>query len=432
MRSNMIWFAFFVVVIDAMGIGLLMPVLPDILEELTGGTLSQTANIAMWLTAVYAFMQFLFGPLIGGLSDRFGRRPVLLISIGALGLDYILLAIAPTVALLFVGRIIAGIAGATQSTAFAVAADLSDSKNRAQTMGLVFAGFGLGFILGPALGGLLGWLGTEQPAFLGPTLQSFFGQLGNRAPMYLAALLSLGNFAFGYFFFKESLSDKHRRPFSFVRANPIGALWAARSIRGIYMLLAVVFIFSISQVVYPAVWSFFARAAVGWDVGQVGLSLTLVGIGFVVVQAGLIGPLTKRLGEGKVALIGMVFNFLAFLLLAFAREGWIIWAGLPICAMGVLVSPAISSLLSKSVDETRQGEVQGISSSLNAIAFFIGPLILTRSFSFFTGDKAPTFWPGAPFFISMSLVVICIPLMILALRGMKPFEPEATKPAETA
>ena len=222
MRSRMIWFAFFVVVIDAMGIGLLMPVLPDILEELTGGDISQTAQVAMALTVVYAGMQFLFGPLIGSLSDRFGRRPVLLLSIGALGLDYILLAIAPTVFLLFIGRIIAGIAGATQSTAVAVAADLSDGENRAKTMGLVFAGFGLGFIIGPALGGLLGWLGTEQPAFLGPQLQAFFGQLGNRAPMYMAALLSLANFAFGFFVFKESLPLKNRRPFSLLRRKPAG------------------------------------------------------------------------------------------------------------------------------------------------------------------------------------------------------------------
>lgn len=419
MRSRMIWFAFFVVVIDAMGIGLLMPVLPDILEELTGGDVSQTAQVAMALTVVYAGMQFLFGPLIGNLSDRFGRRPVLLLSIGALGLDYILLAIAPTVFLLFVGRIIAGIAGATQSTAIAVAADLSDENNRAQTMGFVFAGFGLGFIIGPALGGLLGWLGTEQPEFLGPQLQAFFGQLGNRAPMWLAAILSLANFAFGYFVFKESLAPQNRRPFSLARANPLGAILAIRHLRGIFLLLTVIFLFGVAQVVYPAVWSFFARAAVGWNVGQVGLSLTLVGIGFVVVQAGMIGPLTKRFGEGGVVMIGMGFNLAAFTLLTFARTDWVIWAGIPISAMGVLVGPAASALLSKSVDETRQGEVQGISASLNAVAYLIGPLILTNSFSYFTASDAPIFWPGAPFAIAALLVVVCLPLMMLFLQRFK-------------
>ena len=422
MRSRMIWFAFFVVVIDAMGIGLLMPVLPDILEELTGGDISQTAQVAMALTVVYAGMQFLFGPLIGNLSDRFGRRPVLLLSIGALGLDYILLAVAPTVFLLFVGRIIAGIAGATQSTAVAVAADLSDENNRAQTMGFVFAGFGLGFIIGPALGGLLGWLGTEQPEFLGPQLQTLFGQLGNRAPMWLAAFLSLANFAFGYFVFKESLVPENRRPFSLARANPLGAILAIRHLRGIFLLLAVIFLFGVAQVVYPAVWSFFARAAVGWNVGEVGLSLTLVGIGFVVVQAGMIGPLTKRFGEGGVVMIGMGFNLAAFTLLSFARADWIIWAGIPISAMGVLVGPAASALMSKSVDETRQGEVQGISASLNAVAYLIGPLILTNSFSYFTASDAPIFWPGAPFAIAALLVVVCLPLMLLFLQRFKASE----------
>ncbi len=417
MRSRMIWFAFFVVVIDAMGIGLLMPVLPDILEELTGGDISQTAQVAMALTVVYAGMQFLFGPLIGSLSDRFGRRPVLLLSIAALGLDYILLAIAPTVFLLFIGRIIAGIAGATQSTAVAVAADLSDGENRAKTMGLVFAGFGLGFIIGPALGGLLGWLGTEQPAFLGPQLQAFFGQLGNRAPMYMAALLSLANFAFGFFVFKESLPLKSRRPFSLLRANPLGAILSIRHLRGIFLLLAVIFLFGVAQVVYPAVWSFFARAAVGWNVGQVGLSLTIVGIGFFVVQAVLVGPLTKRFGEGGVLMIGLGFNLIAFTVLTFARQDWLIWAGIPISALGILVGPAASALLSKSVDETRQGEVQGISASLNAIAFLIGPIILTNTFLFYTGSDAPVFWPGAPFGIAALIVVVCIPLMILFLRG---------------
>lgn len=420
MRARMIWFAFFVVVIDAMGIGLLMPVLPDILEELTGGSISQTAKVAMWLTVVYAGMQFLFGPLIGNLSDRFGRRPVLLISIFALGLDYIFLAIAPTVLLLFVGRIIAGIAGATQSTAMAVAADLSDEDKRAQTMGLVFAGFGLGFIIGPALGGLLGWLGTEQPDFLGPQLQAFFGQLGNRAPMYLAALLSLANFAFGFFVFKETLPQKNRRPFSMIRANPLGALLAIRHLRGIFLLLTVVFLFGIAQVVYPAVWSFFARAAVGWNVGEVGLSLTLVGIGFVVVQAGMIGPLTRRFGEGRVVLIGMGFNLAAFTLLTFARTDWVIWAGIPLSAMGVMVGPATSALLSRSVDETRQGEVQGISASLNAIAYFVGPIILTNTFATFTSADTPVFWPGAPFAIAALLVVICVPLMVVFLREFEP------------
>ncbi|MDA8603992.1 MFS transporter, partial [Alphaproteobacteria bacterium] len=376
----------------------------------------------MALTVVYAGMQFLFGPLIGSLSDRFGRRPVLLLSIGALGLDYILLAIAPTVFLLFIGRIIAGIAGATQSTAVAVAADLSDGENRAKTMGLVFAGFGLGFIIGPALGGLLGWLGTEQPAFLGPQLQAFFGQLGNRAPMYMAALLSLANFAFGFFVFKESLPLKNRRPFSLLRANPLGAILSIRHLRGIFLLLAVIFLFGVAQVVYPAVWSFFARAAVGWNVGQVGLSLTIVGIGFFVVQAVLVGPLTKRFG-GKCQhrkgnkVEGLGFNLIAFTVLTFARQDWLIWAGIPISALGILVGPAASALLSKSVDETRQGEVQGISASLNAIAFLIGPIILTNTFSFYTGSDAPVFWPGAPFGIAALIVVVCIPLMILFLRG---------------
>lgn len=429
MRARMIWFAFFVVVIDAMGIGLLMPVLPDILEELTGGDISQTAKVAMALTVVYAGMQFLFGPLIGNLSDRFGRRPVLLVSIFALGLDYILLAIAPTVLLLFIGRIIAGIAGATQSTAIAVAADLSDEDQRAQTMGLVFAGFGLGFIIGPALGGLLGWFGTEQPAFLGPQLQAVFAQLGNRAPMYLAALLCLGNCLFGFLVFKETLPPEKRRPFSLLRANPLGALLVLRDMRGIYLLLTVIFLFGVAQVVYPAVWSFFARAAVGWNVGQVGLSLTLVGIGFVVVQAGMIGPLTRRFGEGGVVLIGLGFNLAAFVVLTFARTDWVIWAGLPICAMGVLVGPATSALLSKSVDDTRQGEVQGISASLNAVAFFVGPLILTNTFATFTAAQAPVYWPGAPFAIAALLVMMCVPLMLLFLSRFKPNRRSRQKPA---
>ncbi len=390
-------FILLTVMIDAMGIGLIMPVMPDLLQEVQGAGL---ANAALWggvLSTGYAVMQFLFGPVIGNLSDRFGRRPVLLLSLFVMALDYVVMAVAGSIWLLFGARLVGGITAATHSTASAFMADTLPPKERGKGFGMVSAAFGVGFILGPAIGGLLGDLGT-------------------RAPFIAAAVLAGANFIFGYFILPETVTDANRRAFQWKRANPLGALVKIRELPGLGRLLIVFFLYQISFNVYPIIWSYFTTAQFGWDSRMIGLSLAAFGISMALIQGGLIRFTLNWLGERKTVLLGFGFGMLSFVLLVMVTNGLVAIALTPICAMAAIAAPAIQALMSQDTAEDAQGELQGIISSVSALAMIVSPMLMTSVFAAFTAEDAPIYLPGAPFLASLALLVVGV-ILFLGHRG---------------
>ena len=396
-RRHAAMFVFVTVVLDSMGIGIIMPVMPDLLQELSGLSIGEAALWGGYLSFSYAAMQFLFSPLIGNLSDRYGRRPVLLVSLATLGVDYVVMALAPSLWLLFVGRVIAGIAGATYSTATAYIADVTPKEKRAAAFGLVGAGFGVGFILGPAIGGLM-------------------GELGTRAPFYAAAAIAFANFVYGWLVLPESLAPENRRPFEWLRANPLGAIRQISNFPMVAWLLGATVLFGLAHMVYPAVWSFYTKAAFNWSNAEIGLSLAVVGICFTIVQGGLIGFILKRLGEVKTALLGFVANILGMMGIALATQDWMVYALMPITALGALVTPALTGLMANRIPDDQQGELQGLIASLAAVTAIVSPLFLTQLFGYFTAPGGSVFFPGAPFVAAAMIVVIALIPFNLGLR----------------
>ena len=396
-RRHAAMFVFVTVVLDSMGIGIIMPVMPDLLQELSGLSIGEAALWGGYLSFSYAAMQFLFSPAIGNLSDRYGRRPVLLVSLATLGIDYVVMALAPSLWILFIGRIVAGIAGATYSTATAYIADVTPKEKRAAAFGLVGAGFGVGFILGPALGGLM-------------------GELGTRAPFYAAAVVAFANFAYGWLVLPESLAPENRRPFEWLRANPLGAIWQISNFPMVSWLLGATVLYGLAHMVYPAIWSFFTKAAFNWSNAEIGLSLAVVGIFFAIVQGGLIGFILKRLGEVRTALLGFITNVLGMLGIAFATQDWMVYALMPVTALGALVTPALTGLMANRIPDDQQGELQGLISSLNAVTAIVSPLVLTQLFGYFTAPGGPVFFPGAPFVAAAMIVAIALIPFNVGLR----------------
>lgn len=359
-----LYFILITILIDSIGFGLIIPVMPDLLSELME---TSKADVAVWggyLAFCYAAMHFLFGPFIGNLSDRFGRRPILLISMGALVVDYLILALATSIGVLFLGRILTGICGATFSTANAYIADVTDEKKRGKAFGLVGATFGMGFILGPAIGG---FLGTIDP----------------RAPFYAAAGMSLCNMLYGYFVLPESLHKENRRSFSIWRSNPLGAFQQFRKFPDIKWLFVVCLVLFFAHVVYPSTWQFHGAARYGWGSREIGISLMAFGICSAVVQGGLIGQILKRFGERKTAFFGIACSIVAFVGFAFAEKGWILYCWIPLSALGAVATPAIKSIMSSHVPSNSQGEMQGTLSSLQGVANMISPIMMTQIFTYF-------------------------------------------------
>jgi DHA1 family tetracycline resistance protein-like MFS transporter len=386
-------FIMFTVMIDAMGIGLIMPVMPDLMVEVGGGTLGAAALWGGLLSTSFAAMQFLFGPVVGGLSDRFGRRPILLVSLVAMAADYLLMAVAGTIWLLLIGRIIGGITAATHSTANAYIADISKPKEKSANFGLIGAAFGLGFVLGPLIGGLL-------------------AEYGTRAPFYAAAILSGLNALFGWVVLKETVTDAIRRPFSLKRANPFGAFKALSKLPMIGTLLGVYFFYSIAHTVYPAIWSYFGKERFDWDPATIGLSLGLFGIMMAVVQGFLIRPAIKYLGERGTIIYGLFFDILAFGFLSIVTSGTVALLFVPVAALAGIVSPALQGLMSQAVGDDQQGELQGALTSLSALAMIISPMLMTSTFAAFTSETAPFYMPGAPFLLALILTLMAIALFM--------------------
>jgi DHA1 family tetracycline resistance protein-like MFS transporter len=377
------------ILLDMLGYGIILPVLPNLIEELTGGSVAHAAVIGGYLVFSYSLMQFLFGPALGNLSDRFGRRPVILISLVGLTLDYLIMGFAPVVAFLFLGRVLSGISGAAVATATAYIADISPPEKRAQRFGLIGAAFGLGFIIGPVLGGLL-------------------GELGPRVPFYTAAALAFANFLFGLFVLPESLAKENRRKFSFRRANPFGALWVLSRNPVVLWLLFALGLFTLASQAFPTVWNFFTIELLNFSSGQIGLALGAFGIGFAVSQAFLIGPVIKRIGEWATVLVGMLMAAIAMIGTAFIHTPVGLYGFLLVGSLAGLAGPAINSLMSRQVADNAQGELQGAINATNSLTAIIGPLFATQLFNAFT--QAPTgsagYFPGAPFLGSGILVIL--------------------------
>ena len=399
-------FILMTVTLDAIGIGLIFPVMPDLIESVTGGTLAQAALWGGLLSTSYAVMQFLFGPIIGSLSDRFGRRPVLLISLAVMALDYLVMAVATSIWLLLAARIVAGITAATYSTATAYIADITPAEDRGRRFGLIGAGFGIGFVLGPLIGGLLATLDT-------------------RAPFYAAAAMATANLIFGALILPETVTRETRRAFSLARANPLGALRTVSRLPGMRRTLVVFLLLSIAMNVYPAVWAYFGKARFGWDTGMVGFSLAVYGISFAVGQALLVGPLIRRFGEHRAAHYGMWVDVTTLAALGLVTNGSAALILTPFTALGGVVTPALQAILSKSAPADAQGELQGVISSLTAIATITSPLLMTATFSLFTAPGAPVFAPGAPFLLASALMLVCVTLHVAAPRAKTDPQPLA-------
>jgi DHA1 family tetracycline resistance protein-like MFS transporter len=385
--------------LDAMGIGLILPVMPDLIAEVGGTGL---AGAAVWggiLAAAFAVMQFVFGPIVGALSDRYGRRPVLLVSLVVMCLDYLLMAVAGSIWLLLAARIIGGITAATQSTATAFIADITPPERKAARFGLVGAAFGAGFVLGPVIGGLL-------------------GEMGTRAPFVAAAALAGANALLGFLVLPETVTDRTRRPFRLARANPLAAFRGMAGLPGVGRFLALFFLYEFAFIVYPAVWAYFGKAAFGWSPGMVGLSLALFGISVAVVQAGLIRLILARLGEAGTILWGLGFNLLAFVVIAMVRDGQLALWLVPLTALGAVVTPALQAQMSKAAPDDRQGELQGVISSARSVAQILAPLAMTQIFWAFTSGDGPGF-PGAPFLVSAALMVLCLAVFLTRPGGWR-------------
>jgi MFS transporter, DHA1 family, tetracycline resistance protein len=378
-NKSALGFIFITLVIDITGWGIIIPVMPKLMQQLTGQPLTDVATIGGWMLFAYSAMQFLFSPILGGLSDKYGRRPIILLSLAGFAADYLFQALAPGIGWLFVGRILAGITGASITTASAYIADVSTPEKRAQNFGLIGAAFGIGFVLGPLIGGLCSKLGT-------------------RAPFYVAAGITFLNFLYGYFVLPESLSKENRRAFSWRRANPIGSLRQLRKYPVITGLATALTLLYIASHAVQSNWSFYTMYKFGWTETMVGISLAVVGLLVGAVQGGLIRYLVPKIGQKNAVYAGLLLYLLGMLLFSAAGQGWMMFVFLVPYCLGGIAGPSMQGIMSNAVPPNEQGELQGALTSLMSLTSIIGPLIMTHLFSYFSGPKAPVYLPGAPFY----------------------------------
>ncbi len=390
-------FIIITVLLDMLGIGLIIPVLPRLVTTMYGGDLSSGATIFGWFVASYALMQFLFAPVLGNLSDAYGRRPIILMSLLGAGLDYLLMAFAPSLLWLFIGRAIAGITGANISAASAYIADVSPPELRARNFGLIGACFGVGFVVGPAAGGLL-------------------GAYGLRLPFMVAAVLNLCNALYGFFVLPESLSKDHRRPFEWRRANPLSSLGRLGRYPVVLGLTAIIALERLAHDSLPSTWVLYTIYRFNWTEFDNGLSLALVGVMYAIISGGLTGPLVGKLGERLAIIVGLTIGSFTFLMYGLVPRGWMLYAMIVVGSLGSIAGPAIQAAISRKVPATEQGAVQGTLSSIQSVAAILGPLMATGLFGYFTSSRAPVKVPGAAFIASSLLVAIGV---VLAIRSSR-------------
>lgn len=386
-RSAALGFIFITVLVDVIGWGLIIPVMPDLIAGLKGIAVNEASKDGGWLLTVYALMQFICAPIIGGLSDRYGRRPVLLASLFGFAVDYLFMAFAPTFAWLFVGRVISGITGASFTTASAYIADISSPEERAKNFGLIGGAFGVGFIVGPAIGGLL-------------------SSFGLRAPFIAAAILCFLNTLYGFFVLPESLSKENRRPFDWSRSNALGSLKQLKKYPAIMgLLLSLVLIYLAAHAVQSN-WAYFTKYRFDWSEKMIGYSLSLVGVLVGGVQAGLIRVIVPKIGNERAIYIGLLLYALGMFLFAFANQSWMMFAFLVPYCLGGICGPALQAIISNHVPSNEQGELQGILTSLMSLTSIFGPLLMTNLFYYFTKSSSPVHFPGAPFFLGGVLMLV--------------------------
>ncbi|MDA9584338.1 TCR/Tet family MFS transporter [Flavobacteriaceae bacterium] len=380
-------FIFITMLIDVIGWGIIIPVIPGLIEELIQGDISEAAKVGGWITFAYAITQFIFAPLIGNLSDQFGRRPIILISLLGFTLDYILLALAPSITWLFIGRIIAGITGASITTASAYIADISTIENRAKNFGMIGAAFGLGFIIGPIIGGLL-------------------GQYGARVPFYAAAALCFLNFLYGYFILPESLPKEKRSVLNLKKANPIGSFLHLKKYPKLIGLASSMFLLYVASHAIQSNWSFFTMYKFNWDEKMVGISLGVIGLFVALVQGVLIRWVNPWLGNEKSIYAGFFLYSLGMLLFTFANQSWVMFIFLIPYCLGGIAGPALQAVISIQVPETEQGKIQGTLTSLMSASAIVGPPLMTGIFYYFTKEQTPFEFAGAPFLLASILMTI--------------------------
>lgn len=388
-----LFFIIIVVTIDTMSFGVIFPVLPQLLSTLLSSSMSTAAKYGGWLAFSYAFMQFICAPLLGNLSDRYGRRPVLLSSLLGFSIDCVFIAFAPSIFWLFIGRIIAGITGASFSVASACIGDISTDDNRTKNFGFINAAFGAGFILGPAIGGVL-------------------GQWGSQIPFIFSAILSLLNFIFGYFLFSESLAKENRRKFEWKRVHPLGALGQLKKFPIVWKLILSMFFISIANHSMESVWAFFTIEKFNWSNIDVGYSLAVIGALSIIVQIWGVGYVIKLIGEYKMLLFGLFLTCVGFFLFALASVPLLIYIGIIVFILGGIQGTAMQSIISSAVSAREQGALQGALGCLLGLTTFIAPPIMTSAFSYFTNDDVTFYFPGMPFFLAGSLALISLVLCL--------------------
>lgn len=388
-RGAAVAFIFVTILLDMFALGMIMPILPKLVESFVDNDTAQAARIFGLFGTAWALMQFFFSPILGALSDRFGRRPVVLLSNFGLGLDYVLMALAPSLSWLFAGRVISGITSASVSTAFAYIADITPPERRAAVFGRIGAAFGAGFIIGPAVGGLLGGMDP-------------------RLPFWVAAALSFANTLYGLLILPESLLRDRRAPFRWSKANPLGALSLLRSDRTLAGLSVVNFFAQLAHVVLPSTFVLYATYRYGWDATTVGVTLAMVGICAMAVQGGAIGPIVRRFGERRALLLGLGSGAAGFLIFGTAPIGRLFWLGIPVMALWGVAGAAIQALTTRLVAADQQGRLQGATSSVQSVSQLLGPFLFTLTFAYFIGAQAPLKLPGAPFLLAAALLVLAL------------------------
>lgn len=400
-RGAAVAFIFVTILLDMFALGMIMPILPKLVESFVDNDTAQAARIFGLFGTAWALMQFFFSPILGALSDRFGRRPVVLLSNFGLGLDYVLMALAPSLSWLFAGRVISGITSASVSTAFAYIADTTPPERRAAVFGRIGAAFGAGFIIGPAVGGLLGGMDP-------------------RLPFWVAAALSFANTLYGLLILPESLPRDRRASFRWKNANPLGALSLLRSNRTLAGLSVVNFFAQLAHVVLPSTFVLYATYRYGWSATTVGVTLAMVGICAMAVQGGAIGPIVRRFGERRALLLGLGSGAAGFLIFGTAPTGRLFWLGIPVMALWGVAGAAIQALTTRLVAPDQQGQLQGATSSVQSVSQLLGPFLFTLTFAYFIGAQAPLKLPGAPFLLAAALLVLALTIAARVTAAIKP------------
>ncbi len=402
MQSNKtaLLFIFITILVDVIGIGIILPIIPDLIMELTGEGIDMAVIYGMWLTTAFAGMQFLFSPVLGEISDQYGRRPILLIALLGLSVDYLIHAWAPTITWLFVGRFLAGITGASFTVASAYIADISTKENKAKNFGLIGAAFGLGFIIGPAIGG-------------------FFGEIDIRLPFYIAAGLTFANFLFGLFFVPESLVPENRRPINFLKMIPGVSLVSLRNYKGVLLLIFAFFLANLAGQALPSTWSYYGIERYDWSPKEIGISLMVVGLLVAIVQGFLVGLFTRKFGRRNVIIIGFLLWTVGMFLFSIATEPWMLYAFLIPYALGGIAGPTVQGVISNEVSEKEQGNLQGAITGLVSVTAILGQLIFSPVFYYFIRPEGAIYYPGAPYTLAAIFLLTAFIFAMLAMKKMK-------------